>query len=476
MRHRLNRHLVRLQALLLAVSATFCACQDDSIEEAPIPEGMGRVKVSIHAVSPNGGTRAATDNYLNPNDPCELIHSYYVVFVNGENGEGTVTEIVSEANRLAAQKTIPVDGVERDEFSFITVPGKYKVYGFANLTDAQWLALGIAKGAAFPDNISDVTTTITSTNGTPNGKAYDGTKTSIAMTSHTGGQSVTVVQGENQPFDVEVVRTMAKLELNFTNNTTQPIQIQGFEMYPLTKSTVPLLEPASVPITNADNIEAHDFASIFTQLDLPASTGKGTRTFYVSETNASSTVIQNEYSLRFKVKRNNEYEEIRYGFTMNEASSGFTNICRNDWIKIPITFSDWRLRLEVLAFVPIGGYPAATLDYLDELNAVFSTGGWIVIKPLIEKFTTDGTETYELTSSIVKTTDGGSVTADDTKLSTWMTVDYDGVNIFDTAPSLQSDGTIIAELSNTKKGRATVTMELKINGFIYQFKFNITNK
>ena len=473
MRHRLNRHLVRLQALLLAVSATFCACQDDSIEEAPIPEGMGRVKVSIHAVSPNGGTRAATGNYLNPNDPCELIHSYYVVFVNGG---GTVTEIVSEANRLAAQKTIPVAGVERDEFSFITVPGQYTVYGFANLTDAQWSALGIAKGVAFPNNISEVTTTIASTNGTPNGKAYDGTKTSIAMTSHTGGQSVTVVQGENQPFDVEVVRTMAKLELNFTNNTTQPIQIQGFEMYPLTKSTVPLLEPASVPVTNADNIEAHDFASIFTQLDLPASTGKDTRTFYVSETNASSTVIQNEYSLRFKVKRNNVYEEIRYGFTMNEASSGFTNICRNDWIKIPITFFDWRLRLEVLAFVPIGGYPAATLDYLDELNAVFSTGGWIVIKPVIEKLIPDapGTEAYGLTSSVIKTTEDLKVT--EAGLGTWMAVDYDGVNIFDTAPSLQSDGTIIAELSNTRKGRATVTMTLKIDGFIYQFKFNITNK
>ena len=128
----------------------------------------------------------------------------------------------------------------------------------------------------------------------------------------------------------------------------------------------------------------------------------------------------------------------------------------------------------MLAFVPIGGYPAATLSYLDELNAEFRTGGWIVVKPIVEKFTANGVESYGLTSDMIKTTDGEAITS--TNMDDWMT--YWPDNIFETKPFVQSDGTIVAELSNDndKKGKATFTLELKLNGYIYKFKFNVSNK
>ena len=128
-----------------------------------------------------------------------------------------------------------------------------------------------------------------------------------------------------------------------------------------------------------------------TALALNASGGTGNLFFYVNETDASFTNNENQFSLRFKVRRNGQTEELRYGMTTpyidgRTGGDGFNVIRRNDWIHIPIRLTDWQFRIEPLAFAPIAGYPATTLSS-DALSATFSTGGPIILQPFVKKRT-----------------------------------------------------------------------------------------
>ena len=328
------------------------------------------------------------------------------------------------------------------------------------------------------------------------------------MTGKLTKDGVTILPGRITDINDDPIvlwRMLAKLKFNFSNESSLPVRILGVEVEPINQASegkgVFLLSKDDLRLTVNNNASTgtdrvpdktdvgpyrYELESAL-ELDGKPTEGvapTGTFSIYVNETDASATTTQNEYSLRFKIKRaktknpgdDDWYEEeIRYGFTQPLAidGTGFNVIRRNDWITIPVAIADWRLRIEVLAFVPIGGYPAATLSYLDELNAEFRTGGWIVVKPIVERFTESGVESYGLTSNTIKTTDDQTITS--ANMANWMT--YTPEDIFSTQPFVQTDGTIVAELSNDadKKGKATFTLELKLNGYIYKFKFNVSN-
>ena len=133
-------------------------------------------------------------------------------------------------------------------------------------------------------------------------------------------------------------------------------------------------------------------------LELNATNGTGTLFFYVNETDATYTTVENQLSVRFKIQRWNGStwydDEVRYGFTTQYSDgttghNGFNVIRRNDWIHIPVHLRDWTFRVEPRAFVPIAGYPATTLSS-DALTTTFSTGGYIILQPFAQK-NNDGT-------------------------------------------------------------------------------------
>lgn len=156
--------------------------------------------------------------------------------------------------------------------------------------------------------------------------------------------------------------------------------------------------------------------------------------FYVNETDASYTTINNQFSLRFKIQRGDgPEEEIRYGMTTPyidglTGGNGFNVIRRNDWIHIPIHITDWQLRIEPLAFVPIAGYPATTVSS-DGLNATFSTGGMIALQPFIKKYTDStwrdfGDSEVTFVSITWKNSDGTDEFGDDKIIKTAFSYDY----------------------------------------------------
>lgn len=205
-------------------------------------------------------------------------------------------------------------------------------------------------------------------------------------------------------------------------------------------------------------------------------TDEGTLFFYVNETDASFTTTNNQLSIRLKIQRGSHTEELRYGMTTpyidgTTGGNGFNVIRRNDWIHIPIHLTDWQFRVEPLAFVPIAGYPAATLSS-DALTTTFSTGGPIILQPFAQK-NNDGTW-RDFTDTEV------------TFVSlTWKNSDGTNVSgtgkIFETAPTYDAaSGRILGVLNNslaagTYKTSVTVNVKLGSSGsqYDYAFTFNV---
>lgn len=207
-----------------------------------------------------------------------------------------------------------------------------------------------------------------------------------------------------------------------------------------------------------------------------SSNATGTLFFYVNETDASFTTTNNQFSIRLKIRRGSHTEELRYGMTTpyidgTTGGNGFNVIRRNDWIHIPIHLTDWQFRVEPLAFVPIGGYPATMLSS-DALTATFSTGGYIILQPFAQK-NNDGTwrdftdKEVTFVSLTWKNSDGTNVSGTG--------------KIFETAPTYDAaSGRILGVLNNslaagTYKTSVTVNVKLGSSGsqYDYAFTFNV---
>ena len=446
-------------AVLLAVLAlSACSEADDQV-----PDGMARVEV--HLSAPYQRATRATGDWLDPVSSKELIHDYWVVFVNQS---GIVKELVSGS--------CGIDGKEEDTFRFFLPPGTYTVYAFANL---DFNSLNIRKGAALPSDLK------TKKLATTNGWTDD-----IPMSNNVNGQTVTVAEVENQSFEVELVRAMAKIELDFENLSGQQIDILGYEIYPLTKTNVSLFEPAQ-----PKNIATTDSVAYTVDLSETAITlspinsetghgGTGTTWCYVNETNATATATHNQYSIRLKVRRNMSVEEYRYGFTVNSASSGFDYIRRNDWIKLPILFRDWSFRVETLPFPPIAGFQSRVVS-ADALSITFNTGGYIFLRPMFRKDTDpegiwrsfdDSDVVFKLVSSYTTNTTTGAAECVDSETDTGLILTGD-LQIFEAGQyfSQLPSGDIVGKLDNAegKTGQVTITLKVRLEGLEYEFDYNI---
>ena len=483
--------------LALATVLGLSACSsEDNINQ--VPEGM--VQVQVRLSSRYLGATRATGDWLSPTDSKEKIHEFWVAFVNSDN----IVEEIAHGDAL---------GAEEHAFRFTLPPGAYRAFAFANLPEeAPFSSLNIVKGEVMPD-MTDVT--LPTTNG------WD---KNIPMTGKTGGQAVTVVEAENQSFEVELIRTMAKLEITFINNSQQQIDIIGYEVFPLTETDVSIQEPATPEdIPNRDTVsykvefrESPITLNAWNPDEPTVEPDSKTFFLYVNETNSTATATKNQYSIRILVKRHRAdgdagVEEMRYGFTVNSQTSGsawktgttngFDYIRRNDWIKIPIMLTDWTFRIEALPFPPIAGFQTRVLS-ADALSIAFNSGGYIFLRPMFrnnndpegvwrgfddsdvtfvlrgEPYTVNGSpaEELEITEENVygwTTPATGVAESIDPETRTGIVITGD-LAILEQRFVQIASGDIVGQLTNNKlAGMVTVTIKLQLGGFAYQFNYNI---
>ena len=505
------KHLFHYMALLAAVLMTACASDDVNDSEQPLPEGMGRIRITITAPESAMTTRAVRqpNAWEDPDHEWERLQTLRILICKAANNE--VVQIISgtkdDFTEQTHEGTSPTAKDSENsthkwaEYTSDPLPaGSYHVFATANYADGYNVGSIINPDATakFPAFNGYSVTNIPMT-----GKLMDGSSL----------KSVSVSNGvETDAGTLAVWRVVGKLSFEFVNETSEQLQIMGIEVEPINQAST---TGPGIFLFSKDNLESETNLSPGTSteggkeiitlpngarddvgpvryepataLDLAAknegNTDEGNLYFYVNESDGTFTTTENQYSLRFKVKRKkptgDEWfdEELRYGMTTaytdgTTGGNGFNVIRRNDWIHIPIHLTDWQFRVEPLAFVPIAGYPAKTISS-DGLTATFSTGGPIIMQVFAQK-NNDGTwrdftdPEVTLQSITWKNSDG--------------TRDAGNGKLFVTAPTYDEDtGCIVGVLNNnltaagTYKTSITVTAELGSGTakYVHAFTFNV---
>lgn len=430
--YRLLTPLFVLMALLTAACSSDTATDD----EQPLPEGMGRIRITICTPEANPDqTRAVNANpWEEPDHEWERLHTFRILIF--DNTYKLVDIIEDTTPTMTASTPDPSYKQSATVESAALTAGTYYVYATANYAD------GFVKGNQYSEaDIIDKTVRI--------GIDYSSTKY-IPMSGKLAS-SVKVSTGTTDAGIITVWRMVSKLQFYFTNEASEDIQIMGIEVDPVNTNAsdqglVYLFSKDN--LTSTANLAANGGVTLpsgvttgSVSYEIPSSESpetltplltlaakneantddEGTLFFYVNESDATFTTTQNQYSLRFKIKRGGTISELRYGVTTHygdgsTGQDGFNVIRRNDWIHIPIHLTDWQIRIEPLAFVPIAGYPASTVSS-DGLTATFSTGGMIALQPFIMKkndptWRDFGDPEVKLTSITWKNSDGVDIYGD----------------------------------------------------------------
>lgn len=484
--------------LILTMALVVIACSDDTSNgEESIPDGYGKLSFTIGTTDALA-TRSVstTDTWLEGSEMERAIQSYVILICEGTSIVQKLTSTTGTAldSHDATNHYFPSTANIQSDLMTL---GSHTltIYCLANFTDAMLVDVfgtgGLsAIGTTLPTGFESKAIKFNNSKTVPS-TGMPMTGKLIATVNITKGQ-ITTKDTSDKDLVLVLWRMMAKMEFDFVNESSEQVQVLGVEIDPLSTGTAGsyLLQtvdlsattnwahgalgmvspgntaPWTIPVTTSD------------MATIPAKSGDtngtGTLSVYVNETDASYTTLENQLSLRFKVKRgSSSAEEIRYGFTSpyagtDPANEGFNVICRNDWIKIPIHFTGWQFRIEAIPFVPIAGYPAVLLSS-DALNATFSTGGYIILKPFAEKNHdgywrdfSDPEVTY--VSLSWKNSDGTNVSGDDKIVKTAFAYD-------------SASKCITGELSNTLgtgtyKTTLTVNVKLGTSPSQYDYSFS----
>lgn len=350
-------------ALILMVLALISACSTDSAD--PIQGGSGGDnpgdKVTVHmtlSTASSSGTRATLS--WNDGVDAENMKSWVVAFVK----DGKVVSF-AENTDVSANNRI------KDEVTIKDLPkgeATYQVYSFANLTATE---LGISKGAIV--NFDDKKWKM-------DGNGFDVTTKGIPMSNK---QEVTIdASGKPDKTELWVVRMLAKVTLQFKNQSATDLVINDITISDITKNSkdnadaenIMLLPKHSDASSGADNDEVKCIPNLVKQaatdnyrytLSSPKTIKAGVTdykpeneiSFYVNESAAGNT------SKYFIINLNTSAGIKRYALFQD-----WTTIARNDHHILPISLDDYKLKFDVQSFTAIGLYPSirdngTTLSY-----------------------------------------------------------------------------------------------------------------
>ncbi|MBQ9232036.1 MAG: hypothetical protein IJ190_12810 [Prevotella sp.] len=501
------RALFRHIPLLLTVALFAVACANDTAgEEDPIPEGYGRLALTI--ATPETVMRGVgTPAWLEGTPEERAINRYVLLMCNGTSILQVFTNdpAITWGGHDATNHYYP----STTTFTSDNIPtGNYTLtfYCLANFTDAMLTDVfgSTTIGNALPSNFEDKAVKMSNTATLPTG--------GIPM-SGTLVENVTILPQQTTTITDKLIlwRMMAKMEFDFINESAQSMEILGIEIEPVNDGTVgtPLIQSADLSSEDNDlhggikvvegvqnkswKIEsaASDPHLVNVLAKSGSTNGTATYTVYLNETDASYTAVNNQFSLRFKVRRGGTVTEYRYAITLpyiSGTSDGFNVIRRNDWIKIPIHFTDWQFQIEALPFPPIAGFQARMVT-ADAQSITFNSGGYITLAPRFRKSddpegTWRGLEDADITLDLPTaedsyTTDGNKVSWIDGTSNTGLVLEGD-LNILEQRLVKLPSGDIVGKLTNEEEyGTVTVTLKVKLGSdpkYEYQFTYNIIKK
>lgn len=366
---------------LLAIPLMMTSCAGDAPQEKGNPTEADFIITAA--------TRAV-DSFESGDN--ELISDWLMVFTEVKAEGGTETP---GAIRLVASRPAGNAGAVRQEAVSVELPsGEYFIFAFANLAKSKieaCLGVTLEKGSAVPADILQKIWTDT--------QGYNGFTGAIPMS---GMARVHVTERVHEPYAVEVVRMLAKLEFSFTNATQTDISVSGIKMKPINQGPIYLFgrygaggeflrsERPALPAAATEGTFNIPLAS---PLSLAKGSAASTHHTYLMESEADNHATKH-FHLEFEVSRPGIARQSLYALVgaVKDESGDLGHITRNNHIQIPVTFTDWEVTFEARFYPPIGGYPAMTTEEVeDEFYFKFATPGRFVIIPRIRRINPDGT-------------------------------------------------------------------------------------
>lgn len=361
----------------------------------------------------------------------EMMHNCFVVIVQN----GKIQDIV--------QRDF-TEEVEQTSLKAKAELGNATFYSFANITPAE---LGI---------------TMTTTPAEIESKYYkvEGNTTQLNAKGIPMSNKQTVnITSKKQQVDLEVIRMMAKVELNFTNDTGYNLSIKSVKLTDITDNAANNV--SLLPMKDASGNVVPNINPSATCKDYTVSIG-GTSGIQVK----NGGTLQTTFYVNESVARNPKYFVLSINtdkgtVTNRIAMTEWSKIARNDYLVIPVKLVDYRIELEPQVFTAIGVIPELKYDG-DRITATFKSYGEFHLKLHVIK-RSDNTELNNWTINGITTLEADPAGGE-------------GTSIYDEAPYFDKRTKTFEGYISPRKGYAIHEINVEINGVTIPYRLQINKE
>lgn len=361
----------------------------------------------------------------------EMMHNCFVVIV--QNGK-----IQSIVQRDFTEE------VEQTSLKAKAELGNATFYSFANITPAE---LGI---------------TMTTTPTEIESKYYkvEGNTTQLSAKGIPMSNKQTVnITSKKQQVDLEVIRMMAKVELNFTNDTGYDLSIKSVKLTDITDNAANNV--SLLPMKDALGNVVPNINDAATYKDYTVSIG-GTSGTQVK----NGGTLQTTFYVNESVARNPKYFVLSINtdkgtVTNRIAMTEWSKIARNDYLVIPVKLVDYRIELEPQVFTGIGVIPELKYDG-DRITATFKSYGEFHLKLHVIR-RSDNTELNNWTFKGITTLEADPAGAE-------------GTSIYDEEPYFEKRTKTFEGHISPRKGYAIHEINVEINGVTIPYRLQINKE
>ncbi len=361
----------------------------------------------------------------------EMMHNCFVVIV--QNGK-----IQSIVQRDFTEE------VEQTSLKAKAELGNATFYSFANITPAE---LGI---------------TMTTTPAEIESKYYkvEGNTTQLSAKGIPMSNKQTVnITSKKQQVDLEVIRMMAKVELNFTNDTGYDLSIKSVKLTDITDNAADNV--SLLPMKDASGNVVPNINDAATYKDYTVSIG-GTSGTQVK----NGGTLQTTFYVNESVARNPKYFVLSINtdkgtVTNRIAMTEWSKIARNDYLVIPVKLVDYRIELEPQVFTGIGVIPELNYDG-DRITATFKSYGEFHLKLHVIK-RSDNTELNNWTFKSIRTLEADPAGGE-------------GTSIYDEEPYFDKRTKTFEGYISPRKGYAIHEINVEINGVTIPYRLQINKE
>ena len=427
-------------ALFSTLAIVGCSFEEDHADCQGKGEGE-KMQVELRlTASPNSLTRSystsdgvtrATWVDTNAAREGEMMHNCFVVIVQN----GKIQDIV--------QRDF-TEEVEQTSLKAKAELGNATFYSFANITPAE---LGI---------------TMTTTPAEIESKYYmvEGNTTQLSAKGIPMSNKQTVnITSKKQQVDLEVIRMMAKVELNFINDTGYDLSIKSVKLTDITDNAANNV--SLLPMKDASGNVVPNINASATYKDYTVSIGGTSGTQVKNGGKLQTTFYVNE-----SVARNPKYFVLSINtdkgtVTNRIAMTEWSKIARNDYLVIPVKLVDYRIELEPQVFTAIGVIPELNYDG-DRITATFKSYGEFHLKLHVYK-RSDNTELTNWTFKGITTLEADPAGGE-------------GTSIYDEAPYFEKRTKTFEGYISPRKGYAIHEINVEINGVTIPYRLQINKE